>query len=59
MTNKEIRQILAIMSMIVLGTITAFYVIAQPMPLVEFLAVCSPFIGCIAWFFKATRLQDD
>jgi len=59
MTNKEIRQILAIMSMIVLGVITAFYVIVQMMPLVEFMAVCSPFIGCIGWFFKATRLTDD
>ena len=59
MTDKEIRQILAIMSMIVLGVMSAFYVIAQPMPLVEFLAVCSPFIGCVTWFYKATRLNND
>jgi len=57
MINKEIRQILAIMSMIVLGTTTAFYVITQMMPLLEFEAICVPFIGCIAWFFR--KKEDD
>jgi len=57
MSNKEIRQILAIMSMIVLGVITAFYVITQMMPLLEFEAICVPFIGCVAWFFK--KKEED
>ena len=57
MTNKYIRQLLAIMSMIVLGISTAFYIITQPMPLVEFMAVCSPFIACITWFFR--KKEDD
>ena len=56
MKNNEVRQLLAMMSMTVMGVSTAFYIITMPMPLVEFLAVMAPFIGCVTWFF---RKKDD
>jgi len=51
-TNCDVRQAIAIMSTIILAPLAVIQLAIQPVDWIQYTAICSPFIGAIAWFYK-------
>lgn len=52
MTNRDVRQIIAVMATITLAPLAVIQLAIMPVSMLEYTAICAPFVGCIGWFFK-------